>query len=132
MNSLTVVGNVGKDAEIRFLPNGDPVCSFSVADSQGRDKPAIWWACSLYGKRAESLAQYITKGIQVTVVGHISEREWTDKDGNKRKSMEIRVNDIALPRRENSGQDQQQAPAQRQAAAKQDSGFDDMDDSIPF
>lgn len=132
MNSLTVVGNVGKDAEVRFLPNGDPVCNFTLADSQGRDKPAIWWSAGLYGKRAETLAQYITKGIQVTVVGHISEREWTDKDGNKRKSMEIRVNDIALPRRENNGQDQQ-APAPRQAAApKQSSGFDDMDDDLPF
>lgn len=96
MNFITITGNLGKDAESRFLPNGDPIASFSVADSQGRDKPSIWWNCTIFGKRAEALSQYLTKGQQVTVVGNVTEREWTDKDGNKRKSMDVRVQDIAL------------------------------------
>lgn len=96
MNNITITGNLGKDCESRFLPNGDAVISFSVADSQGKDKPSIWWNCSLFGKRGEALAQYLTKGQTVTVIGAITEREWTDKDGNKRKSMDIRVNDLAL------------------------------------
>lgn len=96
MNSITVAGNIGKDAEIRFLSNGDPVASFSVADSMGKDKGTIWWNCSLFGKRAESLAPYLLKGGQVTVTGNVSEREWTDKDGIKRKSMDLRVQDVAL------------------------------------
>jgi len=129
MNSLTIAGNLGKDAELRNLNDGTPVLSFSVADSQGRDKPSIWWTCALFGKRAESLQQYLTRGQQVTVVGTVSEREWTDKEGNKRKSMDVRVNDIAL-----QGGKRESAPSQQKAvpAAKGGGGFEDMHDDIPF
>lgn len=96
MNNITVAGQLGKDCESRVLQDGTAVTSFSVADSQGRDKPTIWWNCSLFGKRAEALSQYLTKGQAVAVSGTISEREWMDKDGNKRKSMDIRVADVAL------------------------------------
>lgn len=96
MNFITVAGTLGRDAEIKHLNNGDPVCSFSIADSQGKDKPTIWWNCSLFGRRAESLAPYLTKGAQVTVAGNITERSWTDKQGNERKSMDVRVADVAL------------------------------------
>ncbi len=96
MNNITIAGVLGKDAELRNLPDGTPVLSFSVADSQGREKPTIWWSAQLFGKRAESLSQYLTKGQQVTVSGTVSEREWTDRDGQKRKTMEVRVNDLAL------------------------------------
>lgn len=95
MNNITIAGNIGKDAEIRTTPQGDPVLSFSVADSQGRDKSTIWWNCQLWGKRASSLQQYMLKGQQVTVSGSVTEREW-EKDGVKRKSMDVRVNDVAL------------------------------------
>jgi single-strand DNA-binding protein len=131
MNSITVAGQLGRDAEVRFLSNGDPVASFSVADSQGKDKPTIWWNCSLFGKRAESLAQYLTKGQSVTVTGSVTEREWTDKEGMKRKSMDVRVNDIALQggRKDDAGHaPAAQRPAQRQAP--KDDGFGDSD--IPF
>jgi single-strand DNA-binding protein len=96
MNSFTIAGTLGKDAEVCYLPNGDAVCNFSVADSMGKDKGTIWWNCQLFGKRAESLSQYLTKGQAVTVSGNITEREWNDKEGNKRKSMDVRVQDVAL------------------------------------
>lgn len=131
MNSITITGNLGKDAETRFLPNGDPVASFSVADSQGKEKPAIWWNCALFGKRAESLAQYLVKGQQVTVIGQVSEREYTDKNtGAPRKAMDVRVVDIALQGGKRDEQRPAAAPAQ--ASASQGGGFDDFDDSIPF
>lgn len=125
MNSISISGNLGKDAEVKFLPNGDPVCNFSVADSQGRDKPSIWWNCSLFGKRAESLAPYLTKGQTVTVIGNITEREWTDKEGNKRKAQEVRVNDLALQggKREASG-------TQRHQQVSTPDNF--VSDDIPF
>lgn len=126
MNSITVAGQLGKDAEIRHLSNGDPVCSFSVADSQGRDKPTIWWNCSLFGKRAESLAQYLVKGQSVTVAGNVTEREWVDKDGQKRKSMDVRVSDVAL---QGGKREQTQQPQQQPTKG---SGFDDMDSDVPF
>jgi single-strand DNA-binding protein len=131
MNNITVAGQLGRDAETRYLPNGDPVASFSVADSQGKDKLTIWWNCSLFGKRAESLAPYLIKGQSVTVSGNVTEREYTDKDGNKRKSMDIRVSDVAL-----QGGKREAAPATAPAAprktAAQSAGFDDDGSEIPF
>jgi single-strand DNA-binding protein len=114
MNVITVAGTLGKDAEVKYLANGDAIANFSVADSQGRDKPTIWWNCGLYGKRAESLSQYLLKGQAVTVTGSVSEREWTDKEGNKRKSMDVRVSDVALQggrKNEETQQERRQAPA---------------------
>lgn len=96
MNSITVAGSLGRDSELKYLANGDAVLNFSIADSLGKDKPTIWWNCQLFGKRADSLAQYLTKGQAVTVSGNVSEREWTDKDGQARKTMNVRVNDVAL------------------------------------
>jgi single-strand DNA-binding protein len=127
MNVITVAGTLGKDAEVKYLPNGDAIANFSVADSQGRDKPTIWWNCGLYGKRAESLSQYLTKGQAVTVTGSVSEREWTDKEGNKRKSMDVRVNDVALQGGRKNEEPQQE---RRQAPAPQQVNIDD--DDIPF
>ncbi len=127
MNNVTITGTLGRNIELRTLNNGDRVGNFSVADSQGREKPTIWWNCQLYGKRAEGLSQYLTKGQQVTVAGSISEREWTDNNGQKRKAMEIRVSDIAL-----QGGRRDQAGTPPAAPAPKAGGFDDMDDDIPF
>jgi single-strand DNA-binding protein len=123
MNSITVAGSLGRDAELRHLPNGDAVLNFSVADSAGRDKPTIWWNCQLFGKRAESLAQYLTKGQAVAVSGSVSEREWTDKDGNTKKSMNVRVNEVAL---QGKREEAKPKPAQQKA------DYDDSDESLPF
>lgn len=133
MNIVCVAGQLGKDAEVRYLANGDAVCNFSVADSQGKDKPTIWWNCQLFGKRADSLSQYLTKGQAVTVSGTLSEREWTDKDGNKRKQMDLRVNDVALQGGRKEASEPVQAPQRRtqpqQRAPLPDDGFQD---DIPF
>jgi len=96
VNNITVAGGLTRDAEMKYLQNGDAVCSFSVADSEGRDKPAIFWSCSMFGKRAESLSQYLLKGNKVTVTGKVTERSYTDKNGQEKKVMDVRVNDIAL------------------------------------
>ena len=122
MNSISVAGTLGKDAEIRYLPNGDAVCNFSVADSMGKDKGTIWWNCQLFGKRAESLSQYLTKGQAVTVSGNVTEREWSDKEGNKRKTMDVRVQDVALQ----GGRKEQEAPKPAPKPAPMD------DSDVPF
>jgi single-strand DNA-binding protein len=131
MNNIIIAGQLGRDAELRALPDGTPVASFSVADSQGRDKPTIWWRCSLFGKRADSLAPYLVKGQAVTITGSIREREY-EKDGVTHKSIDVRVNDVALQggRREDAAP--APAPAPKRAAPRPASGFDDMDDDIPF
>lgn len=132
MNSISISGNLGRDSETRFLPNGDPVCSFSVADSMGKDKGAIWWNCSLFGKRAEALGQYLMKGQQVTVIGTVSKREWKDKDGTPKTSMDVRVQDVALMGGKRDDAQRQAAPRPAAKSAAGGSGFDDMSDDIPF
>jgi len=138
MNNITIAGQLGRDIEIRHLANGDAIGSFSVADSQGKDKLTIWWRCQIWGKRAESLAPYLLKGQSVTVSGNVTQREY-EKDGVKQTAMEIRVNDVALQ----GGKPQQSepsrpaapraAPARPPAApAMAPSSFNDMDDDIPF
>ena len=128
MNTLIIAGTLTRDAELKYLPNGDPIANFSIADNQGgRDKQAIFWNCGLYGKRAESLSQYLTKGQAVTVTGSVSERKWTDKEGNERKTMDVRVNDVALQGGRKDAEPQQE---RRQAPAPQQADIDE--DSIPF
>ena len=134
MNVITITGTLGRDMEQRAMPNGDPVGNFSVADSQGREKPTIWWNCQLFGKRVSALAPYLMKGQQVTVTGNVTEREWTDKEGGKRKQMEIRVSDLALQggKREQAAYPAPHAAPRTAPAPSGGHGFEDMDDDIPF
>ena len=106
---------------MKYLGDGTPIASFSIADSQGKDK-TIWWNASIFGKRAESLGQYIHKGTKVTISGQVNENVWTDKNGQERKSLNIRVNDIALQ----SKAEQREAPRQQ----REEVPVDDTD--VPF
>jgi len=126
MNNITLAGTLGRDCELKKLTSGDNIASFSIADSMGKDKGTIWWNCSLFGKRAESLSPYLLKGQAVTVSGTVTEREWTDKDGVKRKSMDVRVNDVALQ----GGRKESSEPQFERRSPKPQQSFDDAD--IPF
>ena len=135
MNAWQFTGNIGKDAESRFLPNGDPVVSFSVGVKSGYGEKATttWARCAMFGKRAESVSQYLTKGQLVGISGEVTLREWNDKEGQKRNSLEVRVNDLTLLGKK----DGQQAAPQRQATQQQakpadSGGFGDFDSEIPF
>ena len=132
MNAWQFTGNIGKDAESRFLPNGDPVVSFSVGVKSGYGEKATttWARCAMFGKRAESVSQYLTKGQLVGISGEVTLREWNDKEGQKRSSLEVRVNDLTLLGKKDGQQAAQ--PRQQAPAPQQPGGFSDMDDSIPF
>lgn len=139
MNFITITGNLGKDAEKRVLQDGTSVLSFSVADSQGKDKPALWWDCSMFGKRADSLEPFMRKGQQVTVVGQVSEREYVAKDGTNKKAFSVRVTDVALQggkRDDDIGTSYapKSQSAERPAAAQaaRSAPDDDLDGDIPF
>lgn len=119
MNSITIAGNLGKDAEVRYLPDGTAVANFSVADNLGKDKGAIFWNCQLFGKRAESLSQYLLKGGAVTVSGSVTERKWTDNNGQERRVMDVRVQDVALQ-------------GGRKDGPKQGTSQPDDDSDVPF
>lgn len=93
MKSITVAGNIGKTAETRTTQGGDSVTSFNVAveDRAGKEKSTIWFTCSLWGRRGEALAQYLTKGSKVCVSGDLSIREHEGKT-----YLQIRANDVSL------------------------------------
>jgi len=144
MNVITIAGQLGRDIELRYTPAGKAVGTFSVADSQGKDKPTIWWRCQIWDKRAEALAPYLMKGQSVTVTGTMTEREYQDKDGTQKKAQEVRVTDVALMGGKSEAPKPAAKPAPRQfehdgmnspkevSRARAASGFDDMDDDIPF
>lgn len=144
MNVIAFAGVLGNDAEVKFLPDGTAVCNFSVADSQGQDKPTIWHRCQLWGKRAEGkLPSHLVKGAHVTVSGQLTQREYTDRDGQKKTSQEIRVQDVALQggQRQEAAERPAKEPSQReQNLARQHAAsnnrpapsFADIDDDIPF
>ena len=132
MNAWQFTGNIGKDAESRFLPNGDPVVSFSVGVKSGYGEKATttWARCAMFGQRAESVSSYLTKGQLVGISGEVTLREWNDKEGQKRSSLEVRVNDLTLLGKKDGQQAAQ--PRQQAPAPQQSGGFSDMDDDIPF
>ena len=132
MNAWQFTGNIGKDAESRFLPNGDPVVSFSVGVKSGYGEKATttWARCAMFGKRAESVSQYLTKGQLVGISGEVTLREWNDKEGQKRNSLEVRVNDLTLLGKKDGQQAAQ--PCQQAPAPQQADSFGDFQDDVPF
>ena len=132
MNVFTCTTRLYKDAEQRFTKNGDSIVSFrgAVDSGFGQNKKTSWLKFNLWGKRGDSLLPYLKDKTQVVVSGEFSNEEYTDKDGNKRTSAEIRVNELTLVGGKPEGQPQAAAP--RQQAPAQQSGGMDMDDDIPF
>lgn len=129
MQQLTIAGNVGKDAELRRTGNGDAVLGFSVAVDNGKDKngnkrDSTWFDCSIWGKRAESLERYITKGTKVVLTGRPTAREH-----NGKAYLGISVSDLTfMGGSSERRQDNYQAPQQPAQRAEQQ----DFDDEIPF
>jgi single-strand DNA-binding protein len=103
-----IAGNIGQ-SETKTLNDGTVVCNFSVASSRKfkGEETTTWARCAIFGKRAEALGKYLTKGTKVTVVGELSTREYDKRDGGKGFSLEIRASDVALmgggQRNESSG-----------------------------
>jgi single-strand DNA-binding protein len=103
VNKVILVGNLGRDAELRYTPGGAAVATINMAttevwnDKAGqRQEKTEWHRVVLWGKSAESLAEYLTKGKQIYVEGRLQTRQWDDKDGNKRYTTEIRSDRIVL------------------------------------
>jgi len=113
MNIYNFTGRLARDSETRFTPGGMAICSFTVAVDYGfgESKGTNWLRCSLFGKRAEgSLPQYLVKGTQVAISGELRIREYDDKDGIKRTSVEVSADklDLVGGRNEQHGSDHSQ------------------------
>ena len=158
VNKVILVGNLGRDPEVRYTPNGSAVCNVTIATSRVRknkesgdkSEDTEWHRVVFFDKLAEIAGEYLKKGRSVYVEGRLQTRKWTDKDGVEKYTTEIVASEMQmLGSREGmgggaaSGDDgggnyERSAPAARPAAAAanrpaaKSSGFSDMDDDIPF
>jgi single-strand DNA-binding protein len=135
MNTAIFAGRLGRDAETRQT-NGDSVTGFSVAVDVGFGdrKHVLWVACSMWGKRGESVAPYLTKGTSVTVSGDVDLRQYEGKDGSAKAELTLNVQRLTLQgsRESRGGGDRESAPSappSRQETSGKDEPFND---DIPF
>ena len=142
VNKAIIVGNLGKDPEVRYTASGEAMCNITVATSENwKDKATgekkeltEWHRISFFGKLAEICGQYLKKGSQVYVEGSIRTRKWTDKDGQERYTTEIRGDEMKMLGAAPAGGQRQQSEDSKptQAKAKPTPSFDDLGDDIPF
>ncbi|HET9643020.1 MAG TPA: single-stranded DNA-binding protein [Burkholderiaceae bacterium] len=168
VNKVILIGNLGRDPEVRYTPSGAAVCTLRIAttrnwknkESGERMEETEWHSVVLYDRQAEIAGEYLRKGRPVYIEGRLKTRKWQDKEGNDRYTTEIVAEAMQLLGSRDGGgmgggsddsgsgyQDEGAArPAQRPAAAprapapaqrpavqqKSSTGFDDMDDDIPF
>ena len=128
--SITLIGHLGRDAEVKFLANGTPVTRFSIAVTTGINdkKVTTWYNASAFGERYAKIAQYMTKGRPVTIVGEPSAREWKSDNGVSHKDIEVRISDVVLLG--NIDKEVRQSGTITPAAAA--SAAEPHDESIPF
>lgn len=132
MNLLTAIGNLGKDAELRFTDKGDPIAQFSFALTSGYGDKAVttWVTCNLWGKRAETLAPMLTKGTKIGISGELTNRKYVAKDGTEKYSLEVRLNDITLLGNGNVSNSKENASESVKTASE--GVADEMLDDLPF
>src|ERR1051325_4717102 len=103
-NKIILVGNLGRDPELRYTPQGTPVCSFSLATNERRkDKNTgenqdltTWFRVTLWGRQAEPASQYLQRGRPVYIEGRLRVEEWTDRDGKPRHTLEVHATNRQL------------------------------------
>ena len=130
MNRITATGRLAADAEVKYTQGGDAIAEFRLASDVGfgEKKTTNWFRCSVFGKRAEPLAPHLVKGTPVTVFGTLTLREWTNREGVKQLSPEIRIDEIELQ----GGKSDKPQQRQESRPAAKSQPFDDMADDVPF
>jgi single-strand DNA-binding protein len=149
VNKVILIGNLGKDPETRYMQNGDAVTNITLAttetwkDKNGeKQEKTEWHRVTFYRKLAEIAGEYLKKGRPVYVEGRLETRKWTDKSGAERYTTEIIASDMKMLGSKpgsasfDSGDRDEggfaSSPSGSRAPAKTNTGFDDMDDDIPF
>jgi single-strand DNA-binding protein len=156
VNKVILIGNLGKDPEVRYAQSGSAICNLALATSRSwKDKTSgerveetEWHRVALFDRMAEVAGEYLKKGKSVYIEGRLKTRKWTDKEGVERYTTEVLADRMELlgsregmgsPDGEESRPAARSAPAPRApaaapkaAATKSSTGFGDMDDDIPF
>lgn len=139
VNKVILIGNVGNDPEIRFLPDSTCAANLSIATSEKwKDKKSgqavektEWHRCHAFGKLAEIIQQYVKKGSKIYIDGSIHTRKWQDQDGSDRYSTEVKIRSMQMLDSRNQNGDSLNSQAQAGPHASPE-GFDNFDDDIPF
>lgn len=160
VNKVILVGNCGRDPEVRYLPSGGAVANVSIATTSRRKdrnsgemiEETQWHRVTFFERLAEIVGEYVKKGTPIYIEGRLTYRKYTDKDGIEKNATDIVASEMQLlggrqgmggPSDEDGGgaprrsappaqRPAASAPRQQAPAAKASSGFDDMDDDIPF
>jgi single-strand DNA-binding protein len=153
VNKVILIGNLGRDPEVRYMPSGDAVANITLAttetwkDKAGeKQEQTEWHRVAMFGKTAEIAGEYLKKGSQVYIEGKLQTRKWTDKEGQERYTTEIRADRMQMLGSRSGGSERMApqpdeeasprsgaAPAKKAAgAAGKGGGFDDLEDDIPF
>ena len=156
INKVMLIGNLGKDPEIRYMPSGDAIANLTLATTENwkdkageKQEKTEWHRVSMFGRMAEIAGEYLKKGSSVYIEGKLQTRKWQDKEGNDRYTTEIVANEMKMLGSRASGGDtgmdksassppvggaKPSRPASNPAPAASTggSGFDDMEDDIPF
>lgn len=139
LNSCSFIGRLGKDVETRYLTNGDAVSSFSLAvGSQWKNKngekqeSTEWVNCSVFGKLAEVVSEYLHKGSQVFVSGRLKTDKYTDKQGVEKYATKIIVDKLQMLGSKPSGDREEKKFEGGAATNSHKPDFSDMSDDIPF
>jgi single-strand DNA-binding protein len=151
VNKVILIGNLGRDPEVRYMPSGDAVANISIAttetwkDKNGeKQEKTEWHRVAMFGKTAEIAGEYLKKGSQVYIEGRLETRKWTDKEGQERYTTEIRADRMQMLGSRSGGSERMAPPedeAPRAAAApakksgggaSKGGGVEDLEDDIPF
>jgi len=146
VNKVIIIGNLGRDPELRYLPSGDAVANLRIAttdkykDRSGdMQEQTEWHSVAFFGKTAEVCGQYLKKGSQVYVEGSLRTRKWQDKDGQDRYSTEIVANEMQMLGGRGGGgggggnfERSEPRPSGATAGGGSGGGRDEFDDDIPF
>ena len=152
VNKVILIGNLGKDPDIRYMPNGEAVANITLATSEtwkdktgAKQEKTEWPRVTFYRKLAEIVGEYLKKGNSVYVEGRLETRKWTDKTGTDRYTTEIIANEMRMLGSKSGGSSSEgenknnkttppknSATSNNNTASTTNSGFGDMDDDIPF
>ena len=152
VNKVILIGNLGRDPEVRYMPSGDAVANITIAttetwkDKSGeKQEQTEWHRVAMFGKTAEIAGEYLKKGSQVYIECKLQTRKWTDKEGQERYTTEIRADRMQmLGSRQGQGGGDRDGGAERSGGSERSSGgkpaaakgaggkFEDLEDDIPF
>lgn len=151
VNKVILVGNLGRDPEVRYMPSGDAMANLNLAttdtwkDKSGeKQEKTEWHRVVMFGKTAEIAGEYLKKGSQVYIEGRLQTRKWTDKEGQERYTTEIVADRMQMLGSRSGGSERMsaapdddapraaQAPSKKPATAGKGGNFDDLEDDIPF